>query len=350
MHTDIAIIGGGPIGIELAVAIKKAGLDYIHFEAQQIGHTISWFAEQTRFFSSPERIGIAGVPLQTIDQSKATREEYLTYLRTVVRQFDLKINTYERVEDVQPQAQGGFCLRTRSRRGEHQYTADKIILAIGDMHRPQLLNIRGEDLPHVSHYFDSPHKYFNTDVLIVGGKNSAVEAAIRCYRAGAQVTISYRRGEFDPKRVKYWLTPEINWLIKHKKIQFLPNTVPVEIRPDAIVLAQADGEGNPTGNTQEHSPEFVLLLTGYEQDSSLYERIGIQLEGAGRKPAYNGKTMETNVQGVFVAGTGTAGTQLGGVREFIETAHIHVDRIVAALTGAPAPTEDEAAEASFPES
>lgn len=350
MHTDIAIIGGGPIGIELAAAVKKAGLDYIHFEAQQIGHTISWFAEQTHFFSSPERIGIAGVPLQTVDQSKATREEYLTYLRTVVRQFDLKINTYERVEDIQPQARGGFLIRTRSRSGEHEYTADKIILAIGDMHRPRLLNIPGEDLPHVSHYFDSPHKYFNTDVLIVGGKNSAVEAAIRCYRAGARVTISYRRAEFDPKRVKYWLTPEINWLIKHKKLEFLPNTVPVEIRADAIVLAQTDDEGSPSGPRLERSPDFVQLLTGYEQDSSLYERIGIKLEGAGRKPVYNGRTMETNVQGVFVAGTGSAGTQIGGVKVFIETAHIHVDRIVAALTGGPPPAEDEAAEASLPES
>jgi thioredoxin reductase (NADPH) len=149
-RTDVAIIGAGPIGLELAVALKRQGIDYLHFEARQIGYTISWFAPQTHFFSSNERIAIAGVPLQTSDQSKATREEYLTYLRSVVQQFDLKINAYEPVTGIQ-RRDGAFLLSTLPAGGEKTYRCRRIVLATGGTDRPRLLNIPGENLPHVSH-------------------------------------------------------------------------------------------------------------------------------------------------------------------------------------------------------
>src|SRR4051812_23508193 len=187
LDAEVALVGAGPIGIEMAVALKRAGINYLHFDAKQIGYTISWFPYQTRFFSSNERIAIAGVPLQTADQTKATREEYLTYLRRVVQQFDLKVNTYEPVVGIERLDRVGFRLTTRPPGGERAFRCRHLVLCTGGTDHPRRLNVPGENLPHVSHYFDDPHKYFGKRLLIVGGKNSAVEAALRCHHAGARV-------------------------------------------------------------------------------------------------------------------------------------------------------------------
>lgn len=353
LETDVFVVGAGPIGIELAVALRRAGVGYVHVDAGQIGATMQWWAPGTQFFSSPERISIAGVPLLTPNQQKATREEYLAYLRGVVEQFDLEIRTYERVVGIERAGEGGgsgakenegaspgramsrFEVATRGRRGERRYRARRLVLAIGDMQRPRLLGIPGEDLPHVSHYLRDPHEYFRAEVLIVGGKNSAVEAAIRLYRAGARVTLSYRGGELDEKRVKYWLLPEIKWLIDKGRIAWLPRTAPVRISAGGVELARTDKAGCAVAGEPGAAldPDFVLLLTGYEQDPTLFELAGVELVGERRRPRHNYATMETNAPGVYVAGTASAGTQTGGVKEFIETAHVHVDRIVAAITG-----------------
>src|SRR4051812_3124573 len=198
IDSDVAIVGAGPIGLEMAIALKRAGVKYLQFDAEQVGYTVSWFAPQTRFFSSNERIAIAGVPLMTADQSKSTREEYLAYLRRIVVEFDLKVNTYEPVVGIDRAQGGGFVLTTDAPQGKMQYRVNKVVLATGGTARPRMLGIEGEDLPHVSHYFRDPHLYFRKRVLIVGGKNSAVEAALRCYNAGAsEVAISYRGEKFN---------------------------------------------------------------------------------------------------------------------------------------------------------
>src|SRR3954470_1355076 len=156
LTTDIVIVGAGPIGLELAVAFKRAGISYIHFDACQIGYTISWFPPQTRFFSSNDRIAIAGVPLQTPDQNKATREQYLAYLRTVVQQFNLKINTYEPVVNIERES-SGFALTT-TRGGVHRhYRANRIALATGGTAHARTLDVPGEDLPHVHPHWRDPH-------------------------------------------------------------------------------------------------------------------------------------------------------------------------------------------------
>ena len=178
LFTDVAVVGAGPIGLELAVALKRAGIDYQQFDARQIGYTVSWFAPGTRFFSSNERIAIAGVPLHTPDQGKATREDYLSYLRGVVEQFDLKIHTYEAVAGIEKQG-GGFVLTTSRAAGQRQCRAKRLVLVTGGTDQPRRRGIAGEGLPHVSAYFQDPHLYFRKRLLIVGGKNSAVEAALR---------------------------------------------------------------------------------------------------------------------------------------------------------------------------
>src|SRR4051812_36435597 len=170
---DVAVVGAGPIGLELAVALKRANVDYVHFDARQIGYTISWFAPQTRFFSSNERIAIAGVPLQTPDQNKATREEYLAYLRGIVGQFGLRVNTYEPIVAIERDGDG-FRLTSQPRGASARTTrCNKLILCTGGTDHPRRLGIPGETLSHVSNYFQDPHEYFGRELLIVGGKNSA---------------------------------------------------------------------------------------------------------------------------------------------------------------------------------
>jgi thioredoxin reductase (NADPH) len=325
VQAEVAIIGAGPIGLELAVALKKAGITYLQFDSKQIGYTISWFAPQTRFFSSNERIAIAGVPLVTVDQSKCTREQYLAYLRSVAMQFDLKINTYEPVINIQRDSHG-FTLTTLPQKGETQYRVKKIVLATGGTARARKLNIPGEDLPHVSHYFADPHTYFGRRLHIIGGKNSAIEAALRSDQAGAKVSISHRRAEFDSARIKYWLWPEIAEYMKTGRIPVHFNTRPVEILPDKVILESQQG------GKIEQPADFVLALIGYEADMTLCKLAGVELTPDSQAPKFNQTTMETNIPGIYVAGTTIAGTQ-SRFAVFLENCHVHVERILAALTG-----------------
>ncbi len=321
---EVAIVGAGPIGIELAVALKQAGIDYVHFDAGVAGTTMAWYPLQMQFHSSAERLAIAGVPIQTADQQKVTREEFLAYLRAVVQQFGLSIRTYEKVEYVRqapsPVASPVFEITT----SKAQLRAKNVVIAIGAMHRPRLLGIPGEELPHVSHYFREPHVYFGQRLVIIGGKNSAIEAAIRCQRAGAHVTLCYRGEDFDAARVKFWLLPEIRSMLRDNRVRAILNATPLEIREGSIVLQLPDG-------VREEPADFVLSLTGYEQDTTLFERAGIELSGGERKPTFNEETMETNVPGLYLAGTAIAGSPVGRVRIIVEDCHVHVQRIIRAL-------------------
>jgi thioredoxin reductase (NADPH) len=324
----VAIIGAGPIGLELAVALKQFGIDYIQFDAGQIGTTIAWYPIEMLFHSSSDRLGLAGVPIQTATQQKITREEYLAYLRAIVMQFGLEIRSYERVVNASRVA-GEFELVTQAIDGEHRYRVEQVVIAIGAFHAPRMLDIPGEELPHVSHYFHDPHTYFAKKLLIVGGRNSSVEAAVRCHRAGADVTLSYRRDDFDPKVVKFWLLPEVHALIRDNRIRYLPRTAPLDIGNGTVLLGSVD-----TNEQFEIDADFVLLLTGYRQDSTLFDQLGVELRGDDRQPVYDPETMETNVPGVFVAGTAVAGTPPRKVTVIVETCHVHVPRIVAAIQGA----------------
>jgi bacillithiol disulfide reductase len=353
VETEVLIVGAGPIGLELAVVLKAMGVKYEHIDAGQIGQTISWYPKQVRFFSSPERIAIAGVPLSTSNQEKATREQYLAYLRGIVQQFGLRVRTYERVNEIVSNADG-FAVHTRRGDEDRHYQSRHVVIAIGDMHRPNKLNIPGEELDHVSHYFDEPHRYFAQKLLIVGGRNSAVETAIRCARAGAHVTLSYRKEKFDNTSVKYWLMPEIEAMIKSGQITYLPNTAPIRIENNHTRLVPTDAQGKPQPDAEPINvpADFVLLMTGYEMDTSLLERAGIELVGENRGPKLDAETMMTNIPGLYVAGTAAAGTQKH-FRLFIENCHPHVTKIVKSITGQDPPpglVNDAARTYDLPES
>lgn len=323
--TFLAIIGAGPIGLELAVNLKRNGIEYLHFDAKQIGYSISWWPRNTHFFSTTERIEIAGVPMQMTGQQRATGEEYLAYLRGIVEQFNLHVNTYEALVRVEQQPQC-FLLTTRSMTGERTYTCQKLVYAFGDMHRPNMLGIPGESLPHVSHYMNDPHDFFRKRVLVVGGRNSAVESALRCWRVGGQVALSYRRKRFDPDIVKDWILPDLLTQIERGNIQFFPETAPVEIKPGSTTLEDVSGK------RFQHETDFVLLHTGFIQETALFELSGVAMSGESNVPTYNPETMETNVPGLYVAGTAAAGTQKR-YQLFIENCHEHVGRIFQHLTG-----------------
>lgn len=328
---EVAIIGAGPIGIELAVALKRAGVSYLHLEAKQIGYSISWWPRHTNFFSTSERIALAGVPIQNNHQGRITGEEYLAYLRGIVEQFDLQINTYERVTGL-ARSEAGFTLQTETLTGSRTYQARRVVIAKGDMDGPNWLDIPGEDLPHVSHYFDDPHTYFRRRLLVVGGRNSAVETALRCWRAGAEVALSYRRAVVS-ERVKDHIRPDLLAQIENGTITYYPETVPVEITPQQVVL-QPTRDGRPiAGEPILHPTDFVLLLTGFRADMALYELAGVALEGPHRVPRHNPETMETNVPGLYLAGTTAAGEHQARYRLFIENSHEHVVKIVKAMTG-----------------
>lgn len=326
-HTyEVAVIGAGPIGIELAVALKRAGVDYVHFDARQIGYTISWFAPQTRFFSSNERIAISGVPLMTPEQGKATREQYLTYLRAVVEMFELQVRTYEPVVDLYRDKAGVFTVVTRSPQGEQITRARRIVLATGGTDRPRKLGIPGEDLPNVSHFFGDPHDYFQKKLLIVGGKNSAIEAALRCHHAGAKVSLSYRRETLPEPSIKYWLLPEIRGLTQSQRIKTYFNSRVTKITPTSATIEFKEGQ------TTEIETDFVLVQIGYEQDKRLFEKAGVKLEGGPQCPDYDHATMMTSVPDLYVIGTAVGGTQ-EKFSVFIENCHEHITKVMKAMFG-----------------
>jgi thioredoxin reductase (NADPH) len=332
-RTAVALVGAGPIGLEMAAALAEAGIPYLHFERGQVGQTIHGYPPRTTFFSTAERIALGGVPLPLEQGSRATREQYLAYLRAFVGQFGLHVRTWEAVTAIGREAEG-FRLRTETRAGPRRISevvAEKLVLAVGDMHAPRRLGIPGEDLPTVRHVFPGPHPYFRRRLLVVGGGNSAVEAAILCHHAGVRVAVSYRGERFDAGRIKYWLHPEIEGLARRGEIDARFGTVPVRIRPGAVTLAPVAG-----GAPVEVAADFVLVQVGYEMNPALLRMAGVRLEGTAGAPALNEATMETTVPGCYVAGTATAGTQRD-YRAFIETSHIHVRRILAHLTGAPPP-------------
>jgi thioredoxin reductase (NADPH) len=342
--TDVCLIGAGPLGLELAVALKREGVDYVHLEAGQVGQTMSWWAPGTRWFSSNERISIAGVPLVTPDQSKATREEYLAYLRQIVGAFELKIRTFEPVTEIQRHPDGTFTVTSVPRSlvdsgaPASRTHCQRIILATGGTDFPRSLGVEGENLPHVDGYLREPHRYFGRKLLIIGGRNSAVEAALRCHHAGARVTLVCRRPQLPEQSIKYWLLPEIKSLLKSGRIEGYFGHIVTGITPAHVSLARCNDALRAAGQAFDVEADEVLKLIGYEQDKTLFRKAGLELTGDEQRPVFDERTMQSSVTGIYVAGTAVAGTQQK-FRVFLENCHVHVPRIINHLLGRREPDE-----------
>jgi len=329
---DLIIIGAGPIGVALAIRAKVARLSVRHFDKGQLGQTIKQFPRTMQFFSSNDRISLCSVPIQTANQGKCSREEYLAYLRMLVVQFDLNLETFSAVTAVEA-IKGGY-RATVVHQGETEVvSAKRIVFVTGGTAKVRTLEVDGAQMDHVTHHFSDPHRYFQKKLMIIGGKNSAVEAALKCHHSFASVSISYRQETFSASSIKYWLLPELKGLIKEGKIKVYFGTTVHKIMGNAIALKHSNRNDIETVPVDQ-----VLVQIGYDADMSLLKQAGITLSGDGNTPTYCTTTMETNMPNLYVAGTAIAGTQ-NSYQVFLENCHIHVTKIMAHITGQQPPEE-----------
>jgi len=304
---DALIVGAGPIGLACAVSAVRRGLDPLVIDAGPLGASIVRYPIGMRFFTTPERLEIGGHPF-VCHGAKPTREEALKYYRAVARAEGLRVRPYTRLvtaERRDPHLVG----TVRHRLGEASVACRRLVLATGYFERPNRLGVPGEDLPHVTHYFDEAHLGFGLDVVVVGGKNSAVEAALELFRAGARVTLVHRRAEFA-RTVKYWLRPDIENRIAAGEIAAHRGAEVVEITERDVAVRTA------AGATVRIPADRVYALTGFQPDFDLFRRIGIALDPETGRPALDPGTLETDVPGIFMAGSITAGRAISEV--FIE--------------------------------
>ena len=316
-HEGTIIVGAGPIGIAAAISAKRKGVDPLIIDAGAIVNSIVGYPVQMGFFTTPELLEIGGHPL-VCAAGKPTREEALMYYRGVVRAERLRVNTYTRL--ISATRTDRILCETDGIRGPERVTCDRLVLATGYYDNPRPLGVPGEELPHVSHYFDEAHRSIGLDVVVIGGKNSAAEAALLLYRAGARVTLVYRGSAFPPS-LKYWVRPDLENRIAAGEISARLGSVVERITPRTVVIR------GPDGAEESLAADRVFALIGYRPDTELFRRIGIEIDDATGRPTHDPATLETNVPGVFLAGSVTAGYRTGDI--FIENGRFDGERIFA---------------------
>lgn len=320
ISTRLLVVGAGPCGLAVGVAAGEQGIPCLLVERGPVVHALERFPIGMTWFSTPELLEIGGLPFVTAGD-KPTRGESLKYYRRVVTHFDLDVRQYEEVVRVDRQPDGnGFEIESRHVSGEERrYTADAVVVATGTFDHPNLLGVAGEELPKVSHYFREPHRTFDQDVLVVGGSNSAVEAALACWRAGARVTVVHRGAEFG-RGVKPWILPDIENRIAAGEIDVLWEHEVERIEPRRVLLrSRDDGESAWLPN------DFVLAMTGFHPDREFLASLGVPIDPRTGVPEHDPDTMETSVPGLFIAGVIAAGRD--GNKIFIENGRKHGAKI-----------------------
>lgn len=315
---DLIIVGGGPIGLACAIEAQKKNLNYLILEKGALVNSIFNYPLYMTFFSTAERLEIGDIPFNCI-APKPGRQEALEYYRNIHRYFNFNINLFENVKSVLKQNDNSFEVITDKK----IYSSSNIIIATGFYDIPLHMNIPGEDLPKVTHYYKEAHEYAFRKILVVGANNSSVDAALECYRKGAQVTMVIRKNEIN-KRVKYWAKPDIENRIAEGSIKAYFESELIEIRENDVEIITPQGK-----LTIEN--DFVLALTGYRPNLEFLTSIGINLSEDDLKvPEYNAETMETNVSGLYLAGVVCGGMETQ--KWFIENSRIHAAMIVNSIT------------------
>ncbi len=318
-RTDMLVIGAGPCGMAVGAAAMRAGVDCILLDKGPIVSSIERYPIGMTFFSTADRLEVEGVPF-VVERDKPTRSEALKYYRRVASHFDLDVRQYETVKSV-VRSNGSFRVDARHLSGAmRSYRADAVVVATGYFDTPNLLEVSGEDLPKVTHYFRDPHLYFNQDVLVVGGGNSAVEAALTTWRAGARVTLVHLFDGFD-RGVKPWVLPDIQNRLEAGEIRVLWRHRVERIDPASVLLRDLnDGPEVCLAN------DFVLAMTGFRPDPELLRGLDVPVDDQTGIPRHDPESMETEVPGVYIAGVLAAGFDAN--RIFIENGREHGARIV----------------------
>jgi len=309
---DVLIIGGGPIGIACALECEKKALKYVVLEKGALTNSLFNYPLNMTFFSTSEKLEIDGIPFIS-NNAKPNRNEALEYYRRVATSNNLIINLFEKVSSVEKR-EDVFIITSEKK----NYRAHHIIVCTGFYDIPKLLNVPGEDLPKVSHYFKEAHPYVMQKIIVVGASNSAVDAALEIWRKGGDVTMVVRAAQIG-ERVKYWVRPDIDNRIKEGSIKAFFNAEISEIKPDEVTIKTPKGE-------QLLANDFVVAMTGYRPNFEFLQSLGIQLSNEKMIPKYNKATMESNVKGMYLAGVIFGGMETH--KWFIENSRIHAEIIM----------------------
>jgi thioredoxin reductase (NADPH) len=317
---DAIVIGAGPTGLACGIELGRRGLNAVILDKGCVVNSLYNYPTHMSFFTTPELLEIGDIPMTSLNE-KPTRTEALKYYRRVAEHYKLNIHQYERVDDIQGE-DGAFCVNTTDRLGlERTYSARNIVIATGYYDVPNLLNVPGEDLPKVIHYYKEPHPYYNHDVVVVGAKNSAAIAALELYWTGARVTLVHR-GPAMHKHVKYWIKPNIENRIKNGEIKASFNSTVTAIRPESVEIS------TPEGNRFIKN-DFVFAMIGYSPDLRFLNAAGIVLDPDTLRPRTNPETLESDRKGVYLAGVIVAGMHTNEI--FIENGRFHGRQIAVAI-------------------
>ncbi|AXH98847.1 YpdA family putative bacillithiol disulfide reductase [Sporosarcina sp. PTS2304] len=308
MHTvDAVIVGGGPCGLSAAIELQNIGLSVVVIEKGNIVHSIYNYPTHQTFFSSSMKLSIGNTPFITaIDKPK--RNDALVYYRTVAQLEKLRIHSHERVEDV-IKKRDHFIIHTE----KTTYEAKYVVISTGYYDQPNRLDVPGEELPHVYHYFKEAHPYFNKNITVIGGKNSAIDAALELHRASAHVSVVYRNETYS-KSIKPWILPGFDSLVRNGEIEMFFNTDVTEITETAVTV-------NQQGNVFDLPSDYVFAMIGYHPDHAFLRKIGIQIDEQSGRPLFNEETMETTIDHLYIAGVIAAGNNANEI--FIENGRFH---------------------------
>ena len=317
---DVLVIGAGPTGLSCAIEAQRVGLRVVLVDKGCVCNSLFHYPSHMTFFTTSELLEIGDIPFPS-PNAKPTRNEALEYYRHVAAHYKLDVRQYQRVEQVTG-ADGDFSIRIADRFGrENVLKARKLVIATGYYDLPNYMKVPGEELSKVHHYYDDPHPYFGTDVLVIGGKNSAAIAALELWRHGARVTLVHREAEIH-RHVKYWIKPDIENRIKNGEIKAYMNSSVVEITPDTAVLETPGGKIVVAN-------DFIFAMTGYRPDFEFLESMGVRFEGKDKLPVCDPDTLESNVSGIYLAGVIVAGSRTNEI--FIENGRFHGKQIAQAL-------------------
>lgn len=317
---DVLVVGGGPTGLACAIEVQRRGMRAVVVEKGCVVNSLYHYPTNMIFFTTPELLEIGDIPMTAV-RDKPTRTEALKYYRRVTNHYRLDVRQYERVDAIKG-SDSDFRVETTdrlNRPGLHR--ARKVIIATGYYDLPVRMNVPGEELDKVLHYFKDPHPFYDCDVAVIGGRNSAAITALACYRAGARVTLIHRDQQLSSK-IKYWIRPDIENRLKRGEIQGYLETTVEEITKDAIRIRTPEGEKTLPN-------DFVLAMTGYQPDIEFLERTGIVFDPESQRPRTNSETFESDRPGVYLAGVIVAGMNTNEI--FIENGRFHGIHIAAAI-------------------